>query len=392
MCHTMARLLMRHKDALSVLQQSTTWILFLTTQPPGIILPKLFNTAQGWHEMKYNDPESITQPMRIILWQKLMAELCLRAQKVLDDPEARDQAIQLHLYDPNAGFGYRKWSNKEGGSDEAPGGSGATPSKAHCGDSAGAGDTQRALPAPEQVSCHQATPGEDGRHDSDLALGNWLERGADCTVLGTPPASLTQLGSHDDWLHSPSRQAAEISSGTAAAIPPPIHEHAAAATAVEALAALALIPRLQLQNSSNYCYSHACLLTYLWTVLHSSSSYQVLDREPLRSLFRQARRSPRLHLWSLLPWRQAMRLWKQPSRQHDAADFLLHLHQILNAPCLQGLWQSYDTAHRLCDEGGVCPLVLSGLNDSDNELLTSAQSHSQALACTAPQTCTRARY
>eukprot|EP00439_Symbiodinium_sp_Y106_P014738 s3506_g2.t1 len=265
MCHTMARLLMRHKDALSVLQQSTTWILFLTTQPPGIILPKLFNTAQGWHEMKYNDPESITQPMRIILWQKLMAELCLRAQKVLDDPEARDQAIQLHLYDPNAGFGYRKWSNKEGGSDEAPGGSGATPSKAHCGDSAGAGDTQRALPAPEQVSCHQATPGEDGRHDSDLALGNWLERGADCTVLGTPPASLTQLGSHDDWLHSPSRQAAEISSGTAAAIPPPIHEHAAAATAVEALAALALIPRLQLQNSSNYCYSHACLLTYLWT-------------------------------------------------------------------------------------------------------------------------------
>ena len=81
MCHTMARLLMRHEDALSVLQQSTTWILFLTTQPPGTILPKLFATAQGWHEMKHNNPDSITQPMRTILWQKLMTELKVRPKR-----------------------------------------------------------------------------------------------------------------------------------------------------------------------------------------------------------------------------------------------------------------------------------------------------------------------
>ena len=98
---------------MSVLQ-STTWILFLTTQPPGTILPKLFATAQTWHEMKYNDPDSINQPMRTILWQKLMLELKTRAQKVLDDKEAMDQAMQLDLYDPNNGFGYRKWNNKEG--------------------------------------------------------------------------------------------------------------------------------------------------------------------------------------------------------------------------------------------------------------------------------------
>ena len=114
MYHTMARLLMRREDALSVLQQSTTWVLFLTTQPPGTILPKLFATAQGWHELKHNNPDSITQPMRTILWQKLMTELKGRAQKVLDDKEAMDQAVQLNLYDPNSGFGYRRWNNKEG--------------------------------------------------------------------------------------------------------------------------------------------------------------------------------------------------------------------------------------------------------------------------------------
>ena len=68
-----------------------------------------------------------------------------------------------------------------------------------------------------------------------------------------------------------------------------------------------------------------------------------------------------------------MQRWRQPSRQHDAADFLLYLHQVLNAPCLQGLWQSYDSGGILRDEGGVCPLILSGLREASNALLTSAQ-------------------
>eukprot|EP00439_Symbiodinium_sp_Y106_P078250 s1955_g17.t1 len=52
--------------------------------PPDLnrtILPRLFTTAQTWHEMKHNDPDSISQPMRVILWQKLMTELKTRAQK-----------------------------------------------------------------------------------------------------------------------------------------------------------------------------------------------------------------------------------------------------------------------------------------------------------------------
>ena len=59
MCHTMARLLMRHEDALSVLQQSTTWVLFLTTQQPRTILPELYSAAQAWYDLKQNNPESL---------------------------------------------------------------------------------------------------------------------------------------------------------------------------------------------------------------------------------------------------------------------------------------------------------------------------------------------
>ena len=63
------------------------------------------------------------------------------------------------------------------------------------------------------------------------------------------------------------------------------------------------------------------------------------------------------------------------SRQHDAADFLLHLHQVIHAPCLRGLWQSYDRNGTLKDEGGVCPLILSGLQDASEALPQSAQCH-----------------
>ena len=92
------------------------------------------------------------------------------------------------------------------------------------------------------------------------------------------------------------------------------------------------------------------------------------------------------------PWRQAVRRWQHPSRQHDAADCFLHQHQVLNAPCLQGLWQSYDSARNLRDEGGVCPLILSGIRDTTGVPLTFAQS---TFTCGIPndtQTCARARY
>ena len=121
MCHTMARLLMRHEDALSVLQQSTTWVLFLTTQQPRTILPELYNAAQAWYDLKQNTPESLALPMRTILWQKLMSMLAQRAQKVLDDQEAQSQAEDLDLYDPNHGFKYQKWDNKEGTMKAIPG-------------------------------------------------------------------------------------------------------------------------------------------------------------------------------------------------------------------------------------------------------------------------------
>ena len=50
----------------------------------------------------------------VILWQKFISELIQRAHKVLDEQEAREQAIKLDLYDFNHGFKYQKWDNQLG--------------------------------------------------------------------------------------------------------------------------------------------------------------------------------------------------------------------------------------------------------------------------------------
>ncbi|OLP80821.1 hypothetical protein AK812_SmicGene38708 [Symbiodinium microadriaticum] len=50
-----------------------------------------------------------------------MSMLAQRAQKVLDDQEAQSQAEDLDLYDPNHGFKYQKWDNKEGTMKAIPG-------------------------------------------------------------------------------------------------------------------------------------------------------------------------------------------------------------------------------------------------------------------------------
>ena len=179
----------------------------------------------------------------------------------------------------------------------------------------------------KQVSCHPPVTGADGRIDGYLAPGSRMERRADSSILGAAAAPLAQLSPPYDRLHASPGPPSTVRPGSAVAVPPAVKEHADAAAAVETSA---LLPQLQLQNPSNYCYSHACLLAYLWLIVHSPFLLSGPGLEPLKSFLTQARCSKSILLWSLLPWRQAMRRWRQPSRQHDAADFLLHL---------QGLWQ-----------------------------------------------------
>ena len=211
--------------------------------------------------MKRNDPESINQSMRIILWQKLMTELKVRAESL------------------GRQGGHGPWSRRFNWTSTIP----------MTGSGTAVGTTnyaQRPAPATQQVPCHSAASGADGGLDCHLATGGGM---AGRTNGGTSTAPVPQLGPPHDRLHAPTGPTSAVRPGPAAAIP-------------DSSGNLALVPRLQLQNPSNYCYSHACLFSYLWIIAHSPSSFQVLGLEPLKSFLSQARRSQSLLLWSLLPW------------------------------------------------------------------------------------------
>ena len=265
---------------------------------------------------------------------------------------------------------------QQGGDHEADSRQGPSSSQEDRGDRQGDVGVEHPSSAPQPIPCHAAAAGTDGRSHGHVAPGSRVERRGHGQVLGAPSATLPQLGFADAGVHTPTGSPPTVSTGPAAAVPSQLPAHPVPETAA---GLLALLPRLRLSNPSNYCYSHACLLAYLWLVGKSSMPIQVLGREPIKSFLKQAQSRPRLHLWSLLPWRQAMRTWRNPARQQDAADYLLHLHQVLNASCFQGLWQSYDDSRHLRDEGGVCPLILSGIHDTTDESipLITVQEHVQ---------------
>ena len=282
--------------------------------------------------MKRNDPESINQSMRIILWQKLMTELKVRAENL------------------GRQGGHGPWSRRFNWTSTIP----------MTGSGTAVGTTnyaQRPAPATQQVPCHSAASGADGGLDCHLATGGGM---AGRTNGGTSTAPVPQLGPPHDRLHAPTGPTSAVRPGPAAAIPDSSGNLStrSATSAPESLQLLLL----------------ACLLVFI-----------SLDHRPLTLLLSgpglgtvKELPQPGASLPEpppLVPATVAMQRWRQPSRQHDAADFLLYLHQVLNAPCLQGLWQSYDSGGILRDEGGVCPLILSGLREASNALLTSAQCH-----------------
>ena len=56
--------------------------------------------------------------------------------------------------------------------------------------------------------------------------------------------------------------------------------------------------------------------------------------------------------------------WQEPHSQHDAADFLLRLHEVMQAPQFESFWQAYTQSPlALRDEGGTCPTALTAVGN-----------------------------
>ena len=106
----MAQLLLRHEDFITGLSQSTSWVLFEGTAPPLSAVGAQARLGQEWHRMKRDSPESISQPLRTILFQTWAAELKNRLEAISRDPASKQQALGLQAMEEPDLFPYKKWN------------------------------------------------------------------------------------------------------------------------------------------------------------------------------------------------------------------------------------------------------------------------------------------
>ena len=127
------------------------------------------------------------------------------------------------------------------------------------------------------------------------------------------------------------------------------------------------ILRMKLGNRGNFCYANSVLKALLFlscVANHVGNIFGECHSAFLVGLVRRACKSI-VHLWMHPLWLGLMRGWSQPSRQHDAAEFLQFLcgKTLINRPGIELSWRARcqeGTRHpgQVTDSGSSAPLLL----------------------------------
>ena len=117
-----------------------------------------------------------------------------------------------------------------------------------------------------------------------------------------------------------------------------------------------------LDPGRNSCYANTSALSILW--LESFSTTPLISGPLGVSLRSLAQAGKAVDVWTIIPWISATRLWVEPRRQHDIAEFLLYLSTHLSRTLIAGTWGAAGSAPRrgleVMDGGHTWPLLLAG--------------------------------
>ena len=120
-------------------------------------------------------------------------------------------------------------------------------------------------------------------------------------------------------------------------------------------------------NPQNYCYQHATVTTWAWTVIQaqllqgSGHVYEGVTGQE-RLLLQQLLSLKPKRLNGLTAWATLVQAWARPHDQHDVGEFLTFLLRLLQPSSMQGRWQSrlQDPQVRIYDSGVLSsPIALS---------------------------------
>ncbi|CAE7770501.1 unnamed protein product, partial [Symbiodinium necroappetens] len=287
-------LVLRHDNALNILAQDQTYMIFVRTDIPGNLASILYEAGKAWNDLKASNPEKLEAPMRVILFQKFLVTVKARLEHILTSEDKLHQAQNLHwITEDGASLNAMKWDPEH---------------NRHV--------VNKELPVVEITKAKSIL--EEmiilGRHPRSI------NRFHATRTMAETYASPTLTFKLDLGLRTTEAQ----SSTTRPAGPEscPVAE----ATAAQREQAQRVL-RINILNSGNYCYANSLVKCLLMLECHHGwLDGTKLIPEPLQGILRgfMNARKP-FALWDNPFWKTLVRDWRSPGIQHDVADFLMFL-------------------------------------------------------------------
>ncbi|CAE7949126.1 unnamed protein product, partial [Symbiodinium sp. KB8] len=330
----LSTVMLRHEDQLAIQKQDTSYVVFIQTGFPDSLAVSTHRVAQTWHSMKTAIPEKLEAPMRVLLFQHFIKTVLSKLELMMQTPSSKSMAVNMGLLAENEedlmGMKWDQAANRHVPDSNIP----TVKAKA-------------AMQLLQKVLTLCPHPLVISRYHATRKLAQEYQ-GATLTMLLQVGYRTTEadevwqaLGGRDLSLQG--RHAAEC-----------LGEKAGVAD---------MVKRLQLTNGGNFCYCNAVIKGLLYAMAFRGGLERFFNGGMLQLLRGILQRSGATHLWRHPFWVAMMSGWRQPSRQHDGAEFMQFflMKQSSAAVHIQVHWQAKEQRENLwrCVDGGSsAPLLV----------------------------------
>ena len=328
----LGRLVLRQEDSLAVMHLDCQFVIFMRnksqaagTMPDWSVTSQLLTVGSHWKDRKEREPQSLTQPLRTVLFSAWLTGIKHRVAELQSNPTMQEQAAQMHS-------GKRRVPLPPMGSGDLEACQGAATAAAD--DRGNTGD-RPAAPAHHSPQHHWTVPPAataDAGHDKRCDSINLRNPEQNPGVTSSLPAGWpfdSQRSNTFSSLHPSTEQARPISLG-----------HRGGQDAPRNLRPdKQRVLQLSLANPQDYSYANATLLAILWLSSCAQDGFSICHvglYKFLQWLSTQQKPQP---IWDNLAWQTLTKAWLRPLRSHDVAAFLAFTQRLIFQGTA-GQWES----------------------------------------------------
>jgi len=100
---------MRHEDQLSINRAQDNYVMFAQTQGVLSAVPELFKATEAWRQMKKDQPELLTLPLRTWMLKHWVDLMLTRMEAVMQSERSIQQAKDMLVLDESCNVPYLEW-------------------------------------------------------------------------------------------------------------------------------------------------------------------------------------------------------------------------------------------------------------------------------------------